>query len=134
MAVVIPDTTPAELLARFRGKVTSSRPGHPEVLLLQVTDTEGGLWRFATFEADYVPTDPDVFLGKTVVAADLDVPSGKLKIRFSDDSALLVVPFVLPPDEVDTDYESWHLLTPEGVVLDYGPGDYWALAWGSDPA
>ena len=76
MAVVIPDITPAELLRRFRGVVTSSRPAYPDVLHIDVMDAEGAVWWFGTFEATYSPSDPEVFLGKTVTDAELDVPVG----------------------------------------------------------
>lgn len=127
MAVVIPDITPAELLRRFRGVVTSSRPAYPDVLHIDVMDAEGAVWWFGTFEATYSPSDPEVFLGKTVTDAELDVPSGRLTIGFSDHSELTVTPIALPPDEVDEDIESWNLFTPEGLVLNYGPGEHWVV-------
>jgi hypothetical protein len=133
MAVVIPDIKPTELLARFRGRVTSARPAYPDVLHLDVIDAAGGVWSFGTFEADYVPKDPDAFVDKSVVDADLDVPVGRLAIRFSDGSELNVVPFALKPDEVDEFYESWNLFTPDGFVLNYGPGDRWVLKRATDP-
>jgi hypothetical protein len=133
MAVVNSDTSPAEFLQRFRGRVVVSRPAYPEVLQLHIRDVDGGLWRFATFEANYFPTEPELFLGKTVVTTELDPASAKLTIGFSDHTSLLVVPFALAPDEIDVDYESWQLFTPSGLVLDYGPGEHWLLGSASDP-
>ncbi|MFT3865618.1 MAG: hypothetical protein QM729_15225 [Solirubrobacterales bacterium] len=133
MTIAISDTSPTEILSRFQGTVTSSRPAYPEVLHLHVTDADGGEWCFATFEADYVPTDPAAFLGKTVVGTDLRAASAGLTINFSDGSDLKVVPFSLRPDEIDDDYESWKLFTPEGLVLKYGPGSHWLLKRASDP-
>ena len=134
MTVVISkDFSPTEFLMRFRGRVIASRPAYPEVLHLQVRDAHGGIWRFATFEADYFPAEPEAFLGKTVESVDLDVPSAGLTIGFSDRTSLAVVPFSLTPDEFDVDYETWHLFTPDGLVLDYGPGENWSLNRATDP-
>jgi hypothetical protein len=133
MALVIPDIKPTELLARFRGRVTSARPAYPDVLHLDVVDVDGGTWSFGTFEADYVPKDPDAFIDKSVVDVCLDAPSAHLTIRFSDGSELNVVPFALKPDEVDEFYESWQLFTPDGFVLNYGPGEHWMLKRATDP-
>jgi len=134
VTAITPELSPVTLLARFRGEVVSSRPAYPDVLQLHVRDTDGDLWRFLTFEANYFPSNPDAFLGKTVVAADIDISSGKVTIGFSDGSLLSVVPFALEPDEVDENYESWQLFTPDGIVLNYGPGEHWLLKQASDPA
>jgi hypothetical protein len=133
MTVVAPDLSPASLLARFRGNVVCSRPAFPDVLQLHVRDADGGLWRFLTFEADYLPTAPEEFLGKVVVLANIDAASGQVGIGFADGSLLTVVPFALKPDEVDANYESWQLFTPDGLVLNYGPGEHWVLKRASDP-
>jgi hypothetical protein len=95
-----------------------------------VTDAEGGLWRFATWEADYSPTDPEGLAGKTVVSADLDEPGGKLTIGFSDGTTFTVTPI---PDEEDDAIENWELFTPEGLVLSYGPRGRWQLGKATDP-
>jgi hypothetical protein len=133
MAAVTSDLSPAELLARFRGEIVCSRPAYPNVIQVHVRDARGDLWRFLTFEANYFPSDPHDFLGKNVVAADIDAPSGKVTIGFSDGSALIVVPFALDPAEVDESYESWQLFTPDGFVLNYGPGEHWLLKMAGDP-
>ena len=106
MTAVIAELSPVDLLARFRGEVVCSRPAYPDVLQLHVRDAKGDLWRFLTFEATFVPPTPDVFVGMIVVAADIDLPSGKVKIGFSDGSSLGVVPFDLKPDEIDDNYET----------------------------
>ncbi|MBS1889463.1 MAG: hypothetical protein JSU06_19975 [Actinobacteria bacterium] len=130
MPTVISEVSPLDLLARFRGPVVSSRPGYPEVLLLKVEDAEGEEWWFSTFHAEYSPSDPDLFAGKVVVGANLDVRSGVLTIRFSDASELSVVPIPAEDGEPD-DLESWHLISPDGLVLDYGPGERWVLRRGT---
>jgi hypothetical protein len=134
VTAITPELSPVALLARFRGEVVCSRPAFPDVLQLHVRDADGDLWRFLTFEADYLPAEPDEFLGKVVVAANIDAYSAKVRIGFSDGSSLSVVPFALEPDEVDENYESWQLFTPDGIVLNYGPGAHWLLKQASDPA
>ena|ERR1700743_1601796 len=132
MAVVIPDTSPADLLSQFRGPITESQPGYPEVLHLGVRGAKGGAWELSTFDADFSPSDPEVFLGKTVVSADLD-PSNTLTIGFSDGSDLKVVPRTLESGEADDDLENWWLSTPDGLALDFGPEGRWRLGKASDP-
>jgi hypothetical protein len=127
---VIPDTSPSELMAALRGEVVESVPGYPEVLHLTLRDKQGQTWGFSTFDSTWSPSDPDAFQGKTVRSADLDVASGKLTIGFSDDSTLTVVP--TPGVEAD-DLENWQIFTPDGFVLDYGPGQKWCLGRGTDP-
>jgi hypothetical protein len=130
MAVVIPDISPADLLARFRGPVLDSRPTYPERVHLEVRDAHGGKWCLATWWADYSPADPAALLGKTVTNADLKGPSGDLTIGFSDGSAFKVISV---PREPGDDIETWELFTPEGLVLAYGPEDQWQLCRASDP-
>ena len=132
MAVVIPDISAADLMSRFRGQIVSSKPGYPEVLLLTVIDGEGGEWGFMTFDADFSPSDPAIFLGKTVVSADV-APSNTLTIGFSDGSDLTVVPRPLEPGEEDDDLENWFLMTPDNQALDFGPQGRWRLGNGNEP-
>jgi hypothetical protein len=132
MATVIPDISPSDLLEHFRGQILSARPGYPEVIHLKVRDADGGEWGFSTFYAEYSPEDPDFFPGKTVSSADLE-PSGKLTIGFSDGSEFNVVPIPLEADEPGNDLETWHLFTPDGLALFYGPRGRWELGQGSDP-
>jgi hypothetical protein len=130
---ITPELSPVALLACFRGEVVCSRPAFPDVLQVHVRDSDGSLWRFLTFEADYFPAEPDEFLGKVVVAANIEASTAKVTIGFSDGSSLSVVPFALEPDEVDDNYETWQLFTPDGLVLNYGPGDHWLLKKATDP-
>jgi len=133
VTVVAPNLSPVVLLARFRGEVVCSRPAFPDVLQLHIRDADGGLWRFLTFEAEYFPPTPDEFVGKIVVGADIDAADGKVTIGFSDGSSLCVVPLALQPAEVDVNYESWQLFTPDGLVLNHGPGDHWLLKQANAP-
>jgi hypothetical protein len=129
MAIVTSDTSPAKLLGRFRGPVTKSCLTYPERVRLEVTDTDGGLWRLGTWDADYSPSDPDVLSGKTVVRASLDERSGVLTVGFSDDTVFTATPIPVEDDDV----ENWELFTPERLVLTYGPRGRWQLGSADDP-
>ncbi|HEY2052654.1 MAG TPA: DUF6188 family protein [Solirubrobacterales bacterium] len=124
MPLVIPDTFPVEILNRFRGPIVDARPAYPEVLHLYLRDADDGEWCFVTQEADWTPSDPEVFQGKTVVSADVDDRSGQLTIGFSDASALTVIPDHLGAHD---DIEAWELFTPEQTILTYGPRGRWQL-------
>lgn len=126
MSTVVQNVSPADLLSRFRGQIIAADPGYPEVLLLKLRDDEGGEWWFSTLYAEYSPSDPEVFLGKTVVAADLR-PSGNLTVDFSDGSRLEVRPIPLEPGDSGDDLETWNLIAPDGLIVEYGPGERWTL-------
>lgn len=130
MAVITPDTSPRDLLRRVSGKVEDARLTYPERVHLEVTDTDGGHWLLATWEAAYLPADPAQLNGKIVVGADLDKTSGALTVTFSDGTHFTVVPI---PDGEDDAIENWQLFTPDGFVLNYGPGEHWVLKRASDP-
>jgi hypothetical protein len=126
----IPDTTPSELLAALRGEVIESAPGYPEVLHLTLRDDEGQEWGFSTFDSTWSPSGHEAFLGKTITDAGLDAPSGRLTFGFSDGSTLTVSPIAGVEGD---DLENWEIFTPDGFVLDYGPGDRWVLKRVTDP-
>lgn len=126
MATVVQNTSPADLIRRFRGQIFAADPGYPEVLLLKARDDEGGQWWFSSGYADYSPSDPAVFLGKKVVAAEIH-PSGGLTAGFSDGSRLEVRPLPLPPGESGEDLETWDIIAPDGLIVTYGPGERWTL-------
>jgi hypothetical protein len=128
MSTVIPDLSPADLLGRLRGTVVRAAPGYPEVLILGVRDDDGQIWRFMTFYADYSPSDPEFFLGKTVVDADLD-RSDRLTMKFSDGSEFCVAP---EPEGPDEDLMTWHLLTPDGLAMRFRPRGHWDLGLGTE--
>jgi hypothetical protein len=131
MSTVIPDISPMDLLARFRGTVTAAAPGYPEVIHLDVRDGDGDEWTFSTFYARYSPEDPDALTGKVISDAALD-QSGELAIGFSDGSGFVVTPIPLEPDEAGDDLETWHLITPDGLSLWYGPLGRWHLGLATD--
>jgi hypothetical protein len=123
MATVIPGLSPADLLARLRGTIIDAAPGYPEVIHLNVRDAKGDVWRFSTFYAEYSPSDPEFFRGKTLVDVDLE-PSGKLTMRFADGSEFNVLP---EPEEPDDRLMTWLLLTPDGLSLRFRPRGRWEL-------
>jgi hypothetical protein len=130
MSIVIPETSPADLLARVRGSVKDARLTYPERVRFEVMDAHGGLWLLATWEAEYSPADPEELNGKTVVSAHLDDRSLVLTIGFSDGTSFTVTPI---PDDDEGAIENWELFTPEGQVLRYGPWGRWHLGNATDP-
>ena len=130
MATVAIDESPAGLLRSFRGEIVAALPAYPEVLHLDVRDSRGGLWRFATQDADYFPSDPSELFGLSVEDAELDERTGELRLALSNDSAFRVVP---APREAADDPANWILLTPAGLALVYGPGSSWQLKRADDP-
>jgi hypothetical protein len=116
MASVIPDLSPTDVLGRFRGTVTDAARSYPEVIHITLKDADGGEWWFSTYYADYAPSDPEFFLGKTVVDVDFEL-SGRLTMRFSDDSEFNVLPEPEGPDD----------------ALWFRPRGRWDLGLGSDP-
>jgi hypothetical protein len=130
MSIVIPDTSPIELLGRLRGHIVDAQPGYPEVIHLKVVDSAGAEWIFSTGDAYYFPSDPDVLLGKTIVSADLEGPLGNLILGFSDGTDFRVT---MEPQTAENDPYNWLLLTPDRLILIWGPGVHWALKRGDEP-
>jgi hypothetical protein len=126
MAVVVPNTSPADLLRRFRGTIFDAAPGYPDVILFQARDAEGDDWWFSTFYAEFSPKEPALLLGKSIIDTGLE-SSGRLTISFSDGSRFVVDPIPLQPGEPDDDLENWHLFTPDELVLTYGPEGRWEI-------
>jgi hypothetical protein len=128
MATVIPDLSPSDLLGRFRGTIIEAAPGYPEVIHLDLRDGDGGVWGFSTCYAEYSPSDPEFFPGKTVTNVMLD-GSGKLTMEFSDSSEFSVL---AEPEEPDDELATWKLFTPDGLVLRFRPRGLWDLVSASD--
>lgn len=131
MATVTSDISPFDLLARFRGRILRAAPGYPEVIHFDVEDADGGEWTFSTFYAEYSPDDPDVFTGKKIVGADQKA-SGTLTLTFSDGDVFVVTPGPLEPGDPGDDLETWHMITPDGLSLWYGPLGRWHLGKATD--
>jgi hypothetical protein len=128
MSTVIPDLSPADLLGRFRGVIVDAAPGYPENIHLDLKDAAGDEWGFSTWYAEFSPSDPELLLGKTVVDVDFEL-SGKLTMRFSDGSEFNVLP---EPEEPDDELETWSLLTPDDLSLEFRPRGRWTLGLGSE--
>lgn len=86
------------------------------------TPTE--LWRLATPDADWSPSDPAELVGRSVADADIDAETGELRCKLSDGSMLAVKPAA---KEAEDDPPNWELITPGGVALEFGPGVRWQI-------
>lgn len=118
------DASPLNVLRSMRGKIIDARIAHPEVLHVEVKDSAGKLWRLATQDAEWSPSDPADLVGRSVEDADIDRETGELRCKLSDGSLLDVRP---APREAGDDPPSWELITPGGVVLEFGPGVRWQI-------
>ena len=121
---VMPDISPAKLLARLRGEIFEAYPAYPETIQFKLRDAEDRIWWFAIDYANYSPSDPEALIGKTVVSADLE-RSVDLTIGFSDGSTFTAL--FIPHDPLDPDLETWTLFTPDDLCLTYGPGPRWEI-------
>lgn len=119
------DASPATVLRALRGVIVSARLGYPDVLHLEVRDQAGGIWRLATQDAQFVPTEPDTLAGKTVEDATIDSVTGELSLGLSDGDALKVSP---ARREATDDPPNWELITPDGLALEFGPGLRWQIS------
>jgi hypothetical protein len=131
MSIATPETLATELLGRLRGRITDVHPAYPETIHLELTDTLGGAWYFATLDASYSPSDPEALRGKTIVDVTQELPSGGLTMSFSDGTCFRLS--VEPPD-ADDDPANWRLYTPEGLALSWGPGAVWDIARANAPS
>ena len=95
------------------------------MLHVEVRDDAEGLWQLATQNAEFSPNAPDELIGKTLEEAKIDPITVQLRCRLSDGSHLVVVPAA---DEEYDDPPNWELITPEGIVLEFGPGLHWQVA------
>jgi hypothetical protein len=89
------------------------------VLHVEIRDLCGDLWRLATQDAEWSPSDPAELLGRTIDDADIDEETGELRRKLSDGSLLDARPAA---QEASDDPPNWELITPGGVVLEFGPG------------
>ncbi|HVC07537.1 MAG TPA: hypothetical protein VND98_08150 [Solirubrobacterales bacterium] len=117
--------SPTTILGALRGQIVDAHIGYPQVLHVEVRDEVGGLWRLATQDAEFSPPVPDDLRGKTLEEATIDPITVELRCRLSDGNQLVVVPAA---DEGDDDLPDWELITPDGIVLEFGPGLRWQVA------
>jgi hypothetical protein len=128
--VVALDSSPANVLRSMRGSIVDVRTAYPDVLHVEVRDSAGELWRLATQDAEWSPTDPTELIGRSIEDAEIDEETGELRCRLSDGSLLDVKPAA---QEASDDPPNWELITPGGVLLEFGPGVRWQISSATDP-
>jgi hypothetical protein len=79
---------PTTVLRSMRGSIVDARIAYPDVLHVEVRDTNGELWRLTTQDADWSPSDPTQLAGRSIVDAEIEETSGELRCKLSDGSAL----------------------------------------------
>jgi hypothetical protein len=109
----------------MRGPIVGARIAHPDVLHVEVRDSHGGLWRLATQDAEFSPADPVRLVGHVIDDAEIDEKSGELRCRLADGSMLDIKPAAA---DADDDPPYWELISPAGVVLEFGPGVRWQIS------
>jgi hypothetical protein len=123
--VVALDASPTTVLRSMRGLIVDARIAYPDVLHVEVRDSSGGLWRLATQDAEWSPADPAQLVGRSIEGADIDEESGELRCKLSDGSVLEIKPAAA---EANDDPPYWELISPAGVVLEFGPGVRWQIS------
>jgi hypothetical protein len=118
------DTSPINVLRSMRGPIVDARIAYPEVLHVEIKDSAGELWQLATQDADWSPSDPAELVGRSVTDAGIDAETGELSCKLSDGSVLDVRP---ADREAEDDPPNWELITPDGVLLEFGPGVRWQI-------
>ncbi len=131
MATVIAlDASPTSVLRAMRGTIVDARIAYPEVLHVEIRDSHGGVWRLATQDAEFSPADPAQLLGRPIDHAEIDEKSGELRCRLADGSSLDIKPAAA---EAEDDPPYWELISPAGVVLEFGPGVRWQISGADVP-
>ena len=123
--VVTLDASPLNVLRSMRGAIVDARVSYPNVLHVEIRDSSGGLWRLATQDAEWSPTDPGRLVGHSVEGADIDEETGELRCRLSDGSAFDLKPVAA---EAKDDPPNWELISPDGIALEFGPGVRWQIS------
>lgn len=130
--VVALDASPANVLRSMRGSIVDAKKAYPHVLHVEIRDSAGELWRLATQDAEWSPPDPPELVGQAIEDAEIDESSGELRCKLSNGSVLDVRPGGGP--EANDDPPSWELITPGGVLLEFGPGVRWQISGADAPA
>ncbi len=123
--VVALDASPANVLRSMRGSIVDARIAYPDVLHVEVRDPRGELWRLATQDAEWSPSDPGQLVGRSIDDAAIDRETGELRCVLSDGSVLDVRPAAIGAED---DPPSWELISPAGIVLEFGPGLRWQIS------
>jgi hypothetical protein len=129
-AVVALDASPANVLRSLRGSIVDARIAYPDVLHVEVRDSGGDLWRLATQDAEWSPADPGQLVGRSIDDVAIDGESGELRCMLSDGSVLDVRPAAI---EAQDDPPNWELVSPSGIVLEFGPGMRWQISGADRP-
>lgn len=129
-SVVALDASPTNVLRLMRGEIVAARIAFPDVLHIEVRDPHGDLWRFATQDAEWSPSDPAELLGHNIKDVEIESSTGELRCRFSDGGILDVQP---ARREADDDPPNWELISPTGTVLEFGPGLRWQISAADEP-
>jgi hypothetical protein len=130
-AVISPDASLEDVLRSLRGSIVAVRPAYPNVLHVEVRDSKKDLWRLATQDADWSPSDPTKLLDRSIESAHLDGESGELCLGLSGGLSFKVVPAT---QEGDDDPPNWKLYTPDGLVIVFGPGGHWQFNRADEPS
>jgi hypothetical protein len=123
--VVALDASPANVLRSLRGSIVDAQKAYPDVLHVEIQDSAGELWRLATQDAEWTPSDPRELVGQAIADAEIDENSGELRCKLSNGSVLDVRPGA---HEAEDDPPNWELITPDGVLLEFGPGVRWQIS------
>lgn len=130
-AVITLDASPANVLRSMRGPITDARIAYPQDLHVEIRDSAGGLWRLATQDAEWSPSYPAALVGRSIEDAEIDEQTGELRCKLSDGAALDLKPAAR---EAGDDPPNWELITPDGLVLEFGPGVRWQIGGADAPA
>ena len=130
-SVVALDTSPLNLLRSMQGAIVAAQLAYPQVLHLEIRASDGDIWRLSTQGAKWSPTDPSSLVGQSLEDVRIDDLSGGLRCQLSAGSVLEVSP--LPVEAVD-DPPSWEVISPDGLVLEFGPGLRWQISSADAPA
>jgi hypothetical protein len=123
--VVALDASPANVLRSMRGSIVDARIAYPDVLHVEVRDSRGDLWRLATQDSEWSPSDPGQLVGRSIDDVVIDGETGELRCVLSDGSVLAVRPAAI---QAEDDPPNWELVSPAGIVLEFGPGFRWQIS------
>ena len=124
-SVLALSASPENVLRSMRGSIVDVRIAYPQVLHVGIRDSSGELWQLATQDAEWSPRDPSGLVGRSIEDAEIDEGSGELRCKLSDGLSLSVTPTT---QEASDDPPNWELITPDGLVLEFGPGMRWQIS------
>jgi len=129
-SVVALDASPTNVLRSMHGAIVDAQIAYPHILHVEIRDSDGDIWRLATQGADWSPGDPGSLVGSSLEEASIDETSGEMHCLLSDGSKLEVRPFRY---EAIDDPPNWEVITPNGLVLEFGPGLRWQISSADAP-